>query len=65
MKGSTMLATLHRLSVLASFSRPRVSDDKPYAEALFRALKYRPATPRGVASLASRPLRATKHTGPS
>jgi putative transposase len=46
MKGSTMLATLHRLGVLASFSRPRVSDDNPYAEALFRTLKYRPSYPR-------------------
>lgn len=46
MKGSTMLATLHRLGVLASFSRPRVSDDNPYAEALFRTLKYRPGYPR-------------------
>lgn len=46
MKGSTMLTTLHRLGVLASFSRPRVSDDNPYAEALFRTLKYRPGYPR-------------------
>jgi putative transposase len=46
MKGSTMLATLHKLGVLASFSRPRVSDDNPYAEALFRTLKYRPGYPR-------------------
>jgi len=46
MKGSTMLATLHRLGVLASFSRPRVSDDNPYAEAIFRTLKYRPGYPR-------------------
>jgi putative transposase len=46
MKGSTMLATLHRLGVLASFSRPRVSDDNPYAEALFRTLKHRPGYPR-------------------
>jgi transposase InsO family protein len=46
MKGSTMLATLHRLGVLASFSRPRVSDDNPFAEALFRTLKYRPGYPR-------------------
>jgi transposase InsO family protein len=46
MKGSTMLATLHRLGVLASFSRPCVSDDNPYAEALFRTLKYRPGYPR-------------------
>ena len=46
MKGSTMLAKLHQLGVLASFSRPRVSDDNPYAEALFRTLKYRPGYPR-------------------
>jgi transposase len=46
MKGSTMLATLHKLGVLASFSRPRVSDDNPFAEALFRTLKYRPGYPR-------------------
>lgn len=46
MKGSTMLTTLHKLGVLASFSRPRVSDDNPYAEALFRTLKYRPGYPR-------------------
>ncbi len=45
MKGSTMLATLQQLGVLASFSRPRVSDDNPYSEALFRTLKYRPEYP--------------------
>ena len=42
MKGATMLATLQRLGVVASFSRPRVSDDNPFPEALFRTLKYRP-----------------------
>lgn len=53
MKGSTMLATLQRLGVVASFSRPRVSDDNPYSEALFRTLKYRPEYPSGpFASLA-------------
>lgn len=46
MKGSTMLATLQRLGVVASFSRPAVSDDNPFAEALFRTLKYRPGYPR-------------------
>jgi transposase InsO family protein len=46
MKGSTMLATLQRLGVIASFSRPSVSDDNPFAEALFRTLKYRPGFPR-------------------
>jgi len=45
MKGSTMLATLQRLGVVASFSRPHVSDDNPYSEALFRTLKYRPEYP--------------------
>jgi len=45
MKGATMLATLQRLGVVASFSRPRVSDDNPYSEALFRTLKYRPGFP--------------------
>ena len=45
MKGSTMVATLERLGVLMSFSRPHVSDDNPYSEALFRTLKYRPAYP--------------------
>lgn len=45
MKGSTMLATLQKLGVVASFSRPRVSDDNPYSEALFRTLKYRPEYP--------------------
>ena len=46
MKGATMVATLERLgSILASFSRPSVSDDNPYSEALFRTLKYRPEYP--------------------
>lgn len=46
MKGATMLATLQRLGVVPSFSRPRVSDDNPYPESLFRTLKYRPGYPR-------------------
>lgn len=45
MKGATMLATLQRLGVMPSFSRPSVSDDNPYSEALFRTLKYSPAYP--------------------
>ncbi len=48
MKGSTMLATLTRLGIVPSFSRPSVSDDNPYSEALFRTLKYRPEYPRGA-----------------
>lgn len=45
MKGATMLVTLERLGVLPSFSRPGVSNDNPYSEALFRTLKYCPAYP--------------------
>jgi putative transposase len=45
MKGSTMLATLQALGIVPSFSRPSVSDDNPFSEALFRTLKYRPAYP--------------------
>ena len=45
MKGATMLATLQRLGVVPSFSRPRVSDDNPFSEALFKTLKYCPAFP--------------------
>ena len=45
MKGATMLATLQRLSVVPSFSRPSVSDDNPYSESLFRTLKYVPNYP--------------------
>lgn len=52
MKGATMLATLQWLGVVPSFSRPRVSDDNPFPEALFRTLKYRPEYPeRGFADI--------------
>ncbi|MFL9937657.1 IS3 family transposase, partial [Paraburkholderia sp. RL18-103-BIB-C] len=46
MKGATMLATLENLGVVASFSRPRVSNDNPFVESLFRTCKYRPDYPR-------------------
>lgn len=45
MKGATMIVTLERLGVLPSFSRPGVSNDNPFSEALFRTLKYSPAYP--------------------
>ncbi len=45
MKGATMLSTLQRLGVTPSFSRPSVSDDNPYSEALFKTLKYHPGFP--------------------
>jgi hypothetical protein len=45
MKGETMLATMQGLGVIASRSRPSVSNDNPYSESLFRTLKYRPELP--------------------
>ena len=46
MRGSTMVSTLQWLGVVPSFSRPHVSDDIPYSEALFRTVKHTPAYPR-------------------
>lgn len=46
MKGATLKATLEALGVMASYSRPRVSDDNPFSESLFRTLKYRPEYPK-------------------
>lgn len=45
MKGATMTSTLHWLGVTPSFSRPRVSDDNPFSESLFKTLKYCPSFP--------------------
>lgn len=45
MKGATMLATLEHLGITPSFSRPAVSNDNPYSEALFRTIKYCPKYP--------------------
>lgn len=47
MKGATLQVTLEVLGVVASFSRPRTSDDNPYSEALFKTVKYRPEYPTG------------------
>lgn len=46
MRGQTMVAALQKLGIIPSFSRPHVSDDNAYSEALFRTLKYSPAYPR-------------------
>jgi len=45
MKAFTMLAKLDSLGVAPSFSRPRISNDNPYSESLFRTMKYRPEYP--------------------
>ena len=46
MRAATLEARLEELGVLRSFSRPRVSNDNPYSESLFRTVKYRPDYPR-------------------
>jgi transposase InsO family protein len=51
MKGATMLATLQRLGVIPSFSRPGVSNDNPYSESLFKTLKYRAGYPEYFGSI--------------
>jgi transposase InsO family protein len=45
MRAATLESRLEELGVLRSFSRPRVSNDNPYSESLFRTLKYRPDYP--------------------
>lgn len=40
MRSYTLLAKTYALGVLSSYSRPRVSNDNPYSESLFRTLKY-------------------------
>lgn len=45
MKGQTMQAMMQDLGVIASRSRPAVSNDNPYSESLFGTLKYRPLMP--------------------
>jgi putative transposase len=57
MKGATFLTTLRRLGITASYSRPSVSNDNPYSEALFKTLKYCPWYPRRAFSS----LESAKH----
>ncbi|MBX4271309.1 hypothetical protein [Clostridium estertheticum] len=42
MTAATFLATLEKLGVQSSFSRPRVSNVNPYSESLFKTMKYVP-----------------------
>lgn len=53
MKAVTFQATLEKLGVQSSLSRPRVSNDNPYSEALFKTMKYRPKYPFNINSLHS------------
>ncbi len=45
MRSYTLQAKMYALGVLSSYSRPRVSNDNPYSESLFRTLKYCPWWP--------------------
>ena len=59
LKATTALAMLNWLS-RPSYSRPRVSDDNAFVEALFKTAKYRPEFPAGgMASLDSKSLQPT------
>jgi len=44
MKGETTLATMQRLGVAHSRSRPAVSNDNPYSKSLFKTLKIPTST---------------------
>jgi putative transposase len=46
MKSYSLKARMEALGIVASHSRPRVSNDNPFSEALFRTLKYWPQWPR-------------------
>jgi transposase InsO family protein len=46
LRAATLENRLEELGVLRSFSRPRVSNDNPFSESLFRTVKYRPNYPR-------------------
>ncbi len=52
MKSCTLKAKMDALGITGSWNRPRVSNDNPYSESLFRTMKYWPAWPRkGFSSL--------------
>lgn len=54
MTGATVQATLQALGITPSRSRPRVSNDNAYSEALFKTCKYRPSyPPNGFEDLAA------------
>ena len=56
MRAATLESRLEELGVLRSFPRPRVSNDNPFSESLFRTVKYRPDYPR-------RPFRSVEEAG--
>jgi len=55
MRAATLETRLEELGVLRSFSRPRVSNDNPYSESLFRTVKTDPTTPGGPFAARTKP----------
>ncbi len=54
MKAATFQVLLEKLGIQKSYSRPRVSNDNPYSESIFRTMKYRPEYPyKGFETLES------------
>ncbi len=52
MTSKTVATFLTDLGVVRSRSRPRVSNDNPYSESLFKTMKYLPVFPERFSSLA-------------
>ena len=52
MRSKTVAQLLAELGIDKSHGRPRVSNDNPFSEALFKTAKYRPAMPDRFADLA-------------
>jgi putative transposase len=52
MRSKTVAQLLAELGIDKSHGRPRVSNDNPFSEALFKTAKYRPVMPERFASLA-------------
>ncbi|WP_341359184.1 IS3 family transposase [Georgenia sp. M64] len=46
-----LIADLHKHGAVTSYSRPRVSDDNPFSESLFKTIKYDPTCPEQFQSL--------------
>lgn len=62
MKGETMLATMQRLDVAPSRSRPSVSNDNPYSESLFRTLNIDRSCPSSRSRACSRRATGSPHS---
>lgn len=46
MKAFTLVEFLYSMNIMPSTNRPRVSNDNPFSESLFKTLKFRASFPR-------------------